>query len=304
MDDFFKYLAPGEEDKNWGLYINVAGKRHVPPHSVYPSKDHPSSYFFTWETGRVLDEYQIHYITQGSGVYENRRGKYNVKPGALMITKPGIWHRFRPNYNTGWTEHYVGFNGFISQFILNLSFFPTRKPVKYIGNREEILDSYYKIFEFIREEKPGFQQVAAGMIMKLLGDIVALEKRRNFSNQRVEKIIQNIRFEIRENIEQKIDLKKLAEENNIGYSYFRKMFKKYTGVPPLQYQLRLKIMRAKEMLLSSDKIIKEISYQLGFRSVYYFSRVFKNKTGFTPSEIRKTSQNMKVKKSAKKPFNA
>ena len=66
------------------------------------------------------------------------------------------------------------------------------------------------------------------------------------------------------------------------------MFKKYTGVPPVQYHLDLKILRAKEMLLSTDKIIKEISYDLGFQSIYYFSRVFKKKLGVSPSEIRKT----------------
>jgi AraC-like DNA-binding protein len=42
------------------------------------------------------------------------------------------------------------------------------------------------------------------------------------------------------------------------------------------------------MLLSTDKIIKEISYELGFQSIYYFSRVFKKKLGVSPSEIRKT----------------
>ena len=66
------------------------------------------------------------------------------------------------------------------------------------------------------------------------------------------------------------------------------MFKKYTGVPPVQYHLDLKILRAKEMLLYTDKSIKEISFEMGFQSIYYFSRVFKNKLGISPSEIRKS----------------
>jgi AraC-like DNA-binding protein len=66
------------------------------------------------------------------------------------------------------------------------------------------------------------------------------------------------------------------------------MFKKYTGVPPVQYHLDLKVLRAKELLLYSDKSVKEISYELGFQSIYYFSRVFKNKLGLAPSEIRKS----------------
>jgi AraC-like DNA-binding protein len=42
------------------------------------------------------------------------------------------------------------------------------------------------------------------------------------------------------------------------------------------------------MLLHSDRSIKEISYQLGFQSVYYFSRLFKTKLGVSPSDIRKS----------------
>jgi AraC-like DNA-binding protein len=40
------------------------------------------------------------------------------------------------------------------------------------------------------------------------------------------------------------------------------------------------------MILCTNKIIKEISYELGFQSVYYFSRAFKNKMGVSPIEIR------------------
>ncbi len=293
MEDFFTYLTPGKENIEWGLYLTVAGKSLIPPGTKYPPKNHPRGYFFTWENGRVLDEYQIHYITEGGGVYENLRGKYLAGAGSLIITKPGMWHRFRPEQKTGWMENYIGFNGFIAKEIFHHPFFSSDKPVKYIGYREEIIDTYHKIFEYVREEKPGFQQVASGMIMKLLGYVYAVEKQRDFSNKRVERIIQDVRFKIRENIENEIDLKEYVEANNISYSYFRKMFKKYTGVSPGQYQLSLKIMRAREMLLSTDKIIKEISYQLGFKSVYYFSRLFKSKMGVTPSEIRKNSRDIK-----------
>ena len=121
-----------------------------------------------------------------------------------------------------------------------------------------------------------------------IGFIVSIDKQKDFSGKRVEKIIQNACFSIRENVEAEINFQTFAEENNIGYSYFRKMFKKYTGVPPVQYHLDLKVLRAKEMLLYTDKSIKEISYELGFQSIYYFSRVFKNKLGLSPSEIRKS----------------
>ena len=69
MLDFFKYLTPSEEDINWGLYLNVAGKANIKARTDYPSPRHPNGYYFTWEKGRILHEYQINYITDGGGIY-------------------------------------------------------------------------------------------------------------------------------------------------------------------------------------------------------------------------------------------
>jgi AraC-like DNA-binding protein len=103
----------------------------------------------------------------------------------------------------------------------------------------------------------------------------------------VEKIIRQACFEMREDMGSQIDFEDYALQNNIGYSYFRKMFKQYTGTAPGQYHLDLKIRRAREMLVSTDMSIKEIAYELGFNSIHYFSRTFRKKTGSSPTEIRK-----------------
>lgn len=290
VDDFLKYVNPGQEDKDWGLFLNCCGKAKIDPGVIYPPDTHPSGYYFTYEKGRILSEYQINYITEGQGVYENRAGKVKVASGSLLLTKPGEWHRYKPKKSTGWTEHYVGFSGYVAHQLFGRPWFMEKSSVVEMGCREEILDTYYKIFNYIKEEKPGYQQVAAGMIMKMLGIIVSIDKQKDFTGKRVEKIIQHACFTIRENVESEINFQSFADENNIGYSYFRKMFKKYTGVPPVQYHLDLKLLRAKEMLLYTDLSIKEISSQLGFQSIYYFSRIFKSKLEVSPSEIRNSVQ--------------
>ncbi len=286
MEAFFKYVTPGEDDVNWGLYLNVAGKAIITPGINYPSQSHPSGYYFTWDNGRILQEYQLVYFTEGNGLYEDATGEYPIKSGTLLIIQPGIWHRYRPDIHTGWTENYIGFNGLIAKHIFSNSQLTALKSVVHIGNREEFIDTYYKIYGYVKDEKPGFQQVSAGMVMKLLGYLVSIEKQLSFAETRIEKIIQKACFLIRENVEKEIDFKQYAECNNIAYSYFRRMFKIYTGLPPAKYQLDLKIIRSKELLLSTDKIMKEICYEVGFESEYYFSRIFKNKIGISPSRFR------------------
>ncbi|HZX73643.1 MAG TPA: helix-turn-helix transcriptional regulator, partial [Cyclobacteriaceae bacterium] len=63
-------------------------------------------------------------------------------------------------------------------------------------------------------------------------------------------------------------------------------FKTYTGISPGQYLLQLKIERAKMLLADPTKSIKTISYELNFESMFYFSKLFKEKTGLSPENYR------------------
>lgn len=82
----------------------------------------------------------------------------------------------------------------------------------------------------------------------------------------------------------------IARECNVSSTHFRRLFKEYAGKSPVQYRTELKINYAKRMLCESDMSVSEISEALGFESDSYFCRVFKNRTGITPSEYR-NSQN-------------
>jgi len=127
MDPFLKYVNPGPEDRQWGLFLNCAGKAHISPGVVYPPSSHPSGYYFTFEKGRMLSEYQVNYITEGAGVYEDLSGKYRIEPGSLLFIRPGRWHRYKPRKSTGWTEHYVGFTGYIAHQMFGRPWFTQKR---------------------------------------------------------------------------------------------------------------------------------------------------------------------------------
>jgi AraC-like DNA-binding protein len=282
----FKYLTVSDEDLQWGLYLKVAGSANIPANHNYPSHDHPSEYFFNWDEGRILNEFQINFISEGSGTLENSFGSFPLKQGSIFFTFPGVWHRYKPNQKTGWTENYIGFDGRLVRELIVSPRFEAKEPAFNFGIKEELLDTYFKIFDLVQKEQPGYQQIASGMVIKLLGYIVSFEKQKGFSGKPIAQVIEAARFAMKQNMGSELYFEELAKKHNVSYSFFRRMFRKYTGVSPGQYHLQLRLTRAKELLISTDKSIKEISYELGFQSIFHFSSLFKKKEGVTPSFFR------------------
>lgn len=82
------------------------------------------------------------------------------------------------------------------------------------------------------------------------------------------------------------EVRELAEIADVSDSHLRKLFQQYTGLSPAQYIHYVKFEQAKRELAGTDRRISEIGAGLGFSEPNYFSRLFKTKTGYTPSEYR------------------
>ncbi|MFA9390254.1 MAG: AraC family transcriptional regulator [Prolixibacteraceae bacterium] len=286
MADFFKYLTVSEEDINWGLYLNVAGISEVSPNSSYPNPKHPSNYFFNWDEGRILDEYQLNYITSGSGIFETKAGKFRINPGTVLLLFPGVWHRYKPDVNSGWTEHYIGFSGAFTKTIFQHEQFNNSNPVLKVGFQDSLIKEFNDIFQLIKDEKPGFQQQCAGKLIFIFGRMISILKTSEFANKDIERIIRKSCLYLRDNLNKNVNIEELAASLHVSYSYFRRMFKKYTGMSPNQYHLGLRIQKSKELIRYSKKSIKQIAFELGFDSLFYFSRIFKTKEGLSPAAFR------------------
>lgn len=286
MENNFKYLTHNPVDKKWGFYLMVAGSAKIEPHTSYPPKGHPTGYNFHWHNGRILQEYQVNYITEGEGIMETKNAKYHVKAGSIILLHPNIWHRYRPIKEAGWIEHYVGFRGEIADKLIKSSDVLQNTTVINIGFHEEILSIYNEIFNEAINEKPGYHQICSGLVIKILGQIISIKKRRNFKHSPIENTIKKACVIIRENLNNNINVSDISKELNVDYSLFRKAFKKYTGLSPMQYHMSLRMKQAIYLLNNTDLNCKEISSKLGFSSQYYFSKLFKEKIQKTPLQFR------------------
>lgn len=94
---------------------------------------------------------------------------------------------------------------------------------------------------------------------------------------------------IESNFNMKISLDQMANKLNLSKSYFCRIFKETMGVAPQQYIQNLRIEQAKLLLKSSPRSIVEISEFVGYDDPHYFSRIFRQYTGMTPREWKKST---------------
>lgn len=283
----FKYLIVSEKDKNFGLWVNTVGFQSIPKGIQYPLNEHPTSYFFNVSKGRVLQEYQLLYITKGEGSFESdTTKKRKVEKGTLIMLYPGQWHTYSPDMSTGWNEYYIGFEGSIIDNLIKHAFFTKDTQILEVGFHEGLVNLFTRAIETAKEDKIASQQYLAGIVLHIIGKIMSLSKNSLYENSETYQKIEQAKIMMQENIYNEIAPELIAEKLNISYSWFRKQFKAYTGYAPAQYFQELKINKAKHLLSETTLPVKDIAYQLNFNSTEYFFSIFKRKTKRTPTEYR------------------
>jgi len=282
------YPITSEEDELWGLTVTSVGHQKIARNEFYPPNSHPLGHCFNVDEGRVLNEYQLHYITDGNGVFTFGSSKQSclISEGKMFLLMPGVWHTYKPLENTGWNEYWIGFKGEIIEKIVKEGFFLNRAPVFNIGINERIIDLYFKAIEIANEERAGFQQALSGIVMHILGLMYYRDKTRDFEDEDLINNINKAKVIMRENVYRNISAEDIAKKLGISYSGFRRAFKEFTGTSPSKYMLELKLNEAKLLLSTTSLPIKEISYNLNFENPDYFPVFFKNRTGQTPSKYR------------------
>ena len=284
------YPVHHELDAHWGLFVTTTGFQSVLPKGQYPPEGFPESYSFSYKKGRILNEFQLVYITKGSGEFRSSTiEKTEVGEGSLFMLFPNEWHTYKPSDEEGWEVYWVGFRGVNAERLMKHDFFSKSLPIIKIGYREDLVGLFQQLISHAQNEDSGFQQLISGYVFHMLGLLYQKKRANSFEDKTIARKINQARMIIRERAET-INPELLAKELNLSYSWFRRTFKEYTGSSPAQYILLIRSQKAKELLANTELTVSEISEKLHYTSPYYFSVSFKRTSGMTPGAFRKMAQ--------------
>jgi AraC-like DNA-binding protein len=288
-----KYLIVNEQDALWGLTINSVGFQHIEAHTSYPQGNHPSRYLFSPQAGRILDEFQLIYISSGKGIFTSKScEETEIKSGNFFLLFPEEWHNYSPSKDTGWDEYWIGFSGVNMENRVQNNFFNKAKPIFNVGLNDEIVSTYKLAIQVAKAQETGFQQMLAGIVNYLLGLTYAKDKLNTFEDLRVVNQINKAKIIMLDLYTKEIKLEDIAQEVNMSYSWFRRVFRQYTGFSPSQYLQELRLQKSKDLLTNTLKPVKEIAYEVGFENADYFCTAFRKKIGSTPLKYRNFTRGM------------
>ena len=274
--------------RQFGLYVTGAGHELTKPGEPYPHEYHSSDYYFTWRNGRALAdwEYQLLYIRDGKGTIQFKRGKsIAVGGGTVIILHPGEWHRYRPDPKTGWSEAYIGIGGEYLRHIVAEPFFPQSPTIIRIapnGLFDHDLLALVNEIQTSGAEHPYTLALKTATLMASLCENQMSRHGKSIHNVAVRRA----NLYIAHHLGEAIDFSALATQHGMGYSLFRKCFRAYNGMAPLEYQIALRLRRAMHLLASSSVPVAQIAEETGFKSDSYFSKFFHEHAGMSPRQYR------------------
>ena len=282
--NYFAYLPENLICAGWGCTVTALGHTRIPTGSSYPAKRHPEDHHFTWESGRTIDSHQIVLITSGRGTFEaaSTQGPQPIEAGNLFLLFPSVWHRYAPDPEVGWTEHWVECRGHAVEAATNSGALSPDHPIQAAN------DDFVRVFKEIHAWAARDPLANQGVISTLGLQLVALLLSQSpaSSGNHEAALIQRAMMLILERCDEPINMPDIARELNLGYTRFRDLFRTHAHTTPKQYHLQIRLSRARDLLRNTDKSLKEIAQLLGFHSAFHFSYQFRVSQGLSPKAWR------------------
>lgn len=264
-----------------------------------PSDFARSSLFYLQEVGTLhaqkphiskrqnLMSYLFFYLTSGSGILNYDGKEYHIKAGDCIFINCQTPYFHCSSHNL-WTLNWIHFYGPTIHAIYLKYMERGGQPVFHPHNTDNFQKHWQNLYtlasssDFMKDMK----------INEQLFSILTLIMEQSWNpDAKLLSFKQQSLIDVREFIDthyaEKITLDRLSEEFSINKYYLERIFKEQFGISIINYLSGIRITHAKQLLRFSDKSIEQVGFACGISPLYYFSRMFKQTEGISPSEYRR-----------------
>ncbi|MGX6978405.1 AraC family transcriptional regulator [Vagococcus elongatus] len=252
-----------------------------------------------WEPGQAAqqhfhDSIELSVIVEGTTVYHIDNKTHILKQGDVICLNPYTMHwEEQPDASSSHQLH-IGIENFqLSGYEPNC--FPARFPILDLGSyRKEFMKTIQQIIKEKNNQNP-YQDLAMKHLVSQLWvhifratanhGIHLLPKNSKKADKK--KLINDIIYYLETYHAENIRLESISSKMYISPAYISKLFKEETGDTPINYLIKVRMNKAKELLENEEMSIKEVANLVGYQDAYHFSKLFKKYFNIPPSEYSK-----------------
>lgn len=238
-------------------------------------------------------------ILSGKGKYHIEGKNYEVQAGDVVMCNPGIKHQSLEanekepivEFVTGFIDfHFIGMpeNAIVLKdggYVLRMS----------LESRQDVMKRCYEMVAEYESNNLGKYFMLKAQLMQIILVILremqpVTEKQKScrFESYNKNYVVKKIISYLNENFACKISLDQIAQNLYLSPVYISKLFKEQTGESPINYLIKIRLDKAKEILENeSHGSIRSVANQVGYEDVYHFSKLFKKYYGISPLNYSK-----------------
>ena len=261
----------------------ILGQLYIKHIGYFPNA---SYHYREWEKG-CPDNILI-YCLRGKGWYELGKKRFEVGVNEFIII-PAIKSslRYGADETDPWTIYWVHFSG-RDMDTFNRSFgigmFDGPQPIIFNEKGLQLWNVMYQNLEmgYSKENLTNTNMCLYNFIATFLYP----DRQVNEKKQDAKNLITDTILYMQSELHRQLTVEDMALKQGISTSHFSALFRKATGMSPLDYFIHLKLQKACLLLYSSDIKIKKVATEIGYDDPYYFSRLFKKYMKVSPDQYR------------------
>jgi AraC-like DNA-binding protein len=227
------------------------------------------------------------YCSDGEGWIEWDGRLSIVRERQLAVIPAGMPHRYGASAETPWSIYWFHLQGeqvldYIRLYNLDSGLLPLP-----VGTYAEMVEGFDKCYGLLSDKPYSLpvQVLVSRTIGQLLGTIGMRAGGSNSDRKREQDLERAVRY-MNERLTGSVKLSDVASHTGLSKQHLIYLFNQETGMPPIEYFLRLKMQKAGQLLSLTGMTVKEIAAYVGNSDPYYFSRLFKKIMGMSPTEYR------------------
>ncbi len=239
---------------------------------------------YQWGPG-VRDHYLVHYVSSGQGTYTCRGEEYTLKKGDMFLIFPSEVVQYRAGAYNPWEYYWVGFNGTDAHRMIAMAGFQPDNPVIRADETDAIREALLRIYlsrgntPAADVEMAAYLQLFLASLIRRRGELPTTPGSRGY-------LAQALRY-IQHNYAGAIGVSDIAAFVGVSRSQLYRAFEAEFGQSPHEYLQKYRISEACTLLRNGGLTVAEVAGSVGFNDPLYFSRVFRQMKGCTPTTYQK-----------------